>query len=127
MIQIGTKLNVVDNTGAKTAQCLKILKMGYKQRYASIGNSILVTIKALKKTKAETKVQKSELHTAVIIRVKKFQYLNVSNYKKFYENSVVLLTKQNKAIGSRVFGSVPRIFRTSKFMKIVTLSAGSLI
>jgi len=48
MIQSGTFLNVIDNSGAKKAMCIKILNAGYKQRYATIGSTILVAIKATK-------------------------------------------------------------------------------
>jgi large subunit ribosomal protein L14 len=44
MIQTESRLAVVDNTGAKEALCIKVLK-GSKRRYASVGDIIVVSIK----------------------------------------------------------------------------------
>ena len=44
MIQVETRLNVADNSGAKLAECIKVLG-GSKRRYASIGDIIVVAIK----------------------------------------------------------------------------------
>ena len=45
MIQHRTMLNIADNSGAKLAQCIKVLG-GTRRRYAGIGDVIVVTIKA---------------------------------------------------------------------------------
>ena len=42
MIQAQTELNVADNTGARTVECIKVLG-GSKRRYASVGDSIVVS------------------------------------------------------------------------------------
>ena len=44
MIQVQTELLVADNTGAKRIECIKVLG-GSKRRYASIGDTIVVTVK----------------------------------------------------------------------------------
>ena len=44
MIQVQTELNVADNTGAKIVECIKVLG-GSKRRYASIGDSIVISVK----------------------------------------------------------------------------------
>ena len=44
MIQVQTELNVADNTGAKTVECIKVLG-GSKRRYAHVGDSIVVSVK----------------------------------------------------------------------------------
>ena len=44
MIQVQTELNVADNTGARRVECIKVLG-GSKRRYASIGDSIVVSVK----------------------------------------------------------------------------------
>jgi len=46
MIQVGTSLKVLDNSGATEAYCIKV-KNGYKKRYATIGESILVVVKKI--------------------------------------------------------------------------------
>ena len=44
MIQMQSRLDVADNTGARSVQCIKVLG-GSKRRYASIGDIIKVSIK----------------------------------------------------------------------------------
>jgi len=44
MIQVQTELNVADNTGARRVECIKVLG-GSKRRYASVGDSIVVSVK----------------------------------------------------------------------------------
>lgn len=125
MIQNGTYLNVQDNSGARLVQCIKISK-GYKSRYSSIGDLILVSIKKLRtKRRLLSKVKKGEIFKALIIRTKtKFKTLNNGNFQSFTENSVVLLNKQNKLIGTRIFGFVPKKLRYTKFFRLISLSSG---
>ena len=44
MIQMQSNLDVADNTGARSVQCIKVLG-GSKRRYANIGDIIKVTVK----------------------------------------------------------------------------------
>ena len=44
MIQVQTELGVADNTGARIVECIKVLG-GSKRRYASVGDSIVVSVK----------------------------------------------------------------------------------
>ena len=125
MIQKGTYLNVQDNSGARLVQCIKISK-GYKSRYSYIGDLILVSIKKLRtKRRLLSKVKKGQICKALIIRTKtKFKLLNNGNFQSFTENSVVLLNKQNKLIGTRIFGLVPKKLRYTKFFRLISLSSG---
>jgi large subunit ribosomal protein L14 len=122
MIQSGTFLNSLDNSGAKKLICIKILNSGYKQRYASIGSTILVSIKTIRFSK-NVKVKKGELHKAIVIKTKKETFSSL-NYKKYFENSAVLLNKKNKLIGTRIFGFIPKKFKYSKYLKLLTMSSG---
>jgi len=122
MIQSGTFLNSLDNSGAKKLICIKILNSGYKQRYASIGSTILVSIKTIRFSK-NVKVKKGELHKAIVIKTKKEVFSSL-NYKKYFENSAVLLNKKNKLIGTRIFGFIPKKFKYSKYLKLLTMSSG---
>ena len=77
---MGTYLNVIDNSGAKKVQCLKVLN-GYKRRYAAVGDTILVSVKKLRsRRKASSRVKKGELFKAVVVRTKtKLKYFNNDN------------------------------------------------
>lgn len=126
MIQNGSYLNVIDNSGAKTVYCIKVIS-GFKRRYAVIGDLITVSIKVLRsKRRASSKTKKGEIYRAVIVRVRQKKNLFSGDSIKFFENSVVLLNKQNKFIGTRVFGTVPKVLRYTKFLKIISLSSGTV-
>jgi len=48
MIQKGTIVRVVDNSGAKIGACIHMYQ-GYRRRYAKVGDVIKIAIKKLKK------------------------------------------------------------------------------
>ena len=124
MIQNGTFLNVIDNSGAKIAYCIRIVS-GYKKQYGYIGDTVLVSVKTLRaKRRSTSKVKKGELYKAVLISSKASLQLNAGESLKFFNNSIVLLNKQNKLIASRITSPVPKIFRYTKFLKIASISSG---
>jgi large subunit ribosomal protein L14 len=124
MIQNGSYLNVIDNSGAKIAYCIKVVS-GYRSRYAFIGNIIVISIKSLRsKRRSSSKTKKGEIYKAVIVRTKTNQKNVFGDNINFFENSVVLLNKQYKFIGTRVFGSVPKSLRYTKYLKLASLSSG---
>jgi large subunit ribosomal protein L14 len=126
MIQIGTNLNVIDNCGAKKAYCIKIIQ-GFKKRYAFLGDIILVAIKTIRKRrKMQSKVKKGEMYRALIVRTKTKNFYSYRDQISFFENSVVLINKQNKFLGTRVFGPIPNKLRYTKYMRLLFMSAGTL-
>lgn len=124
MIQAGTYLNVADNSGAKKVCCIKVF-FGFKRRYAFIGNLITVSVSSIrKKRKSTSKVKKGDLYKALIVRTKS-GLRNVSGERvKFCENSVILLGKQSKFIGTRILGSLPVYFRYTKFLRVLSIANG---
>lgn len=115
MIQKGSYLEVVDNSGAKKVCCIEVLH-GYRRRYASLGDIILVSIKSLrKKRKMESKVKKGNITKALVIKTKKDYLAKNFNHFIFNNNSVVIINKQNKFIGTRVFGPVLYSFKYTRF------------
>jgi len=124
MIQSGSYLNIIDNSGAKDVCCIKVSK-GYRRRYATIGDVITVSIKNIrKKKKLTSKVQKGDVTKALIVRTRFSITSNLNERSIFFENSAVLITKQNKLIGTRIFGAVPKSFKYSKFLRVASLCAG---
>lgn len=124
MIQSGTYLNVIDNSGAKDVCCIKVSK-GYRRRYANIGDIITVSIKNIRKRKKLTsKVQKGDVTKALVIRTRFSKTSKLNEQSKFFENSAVLITKQNKLIGTRIFGAIPKTFKYTKFLRVTSLCAG---
>ena len=118
MIQMQTKLDVADNSGARKIQCIKVLG-GSKRRFASIGDIIIVSIKD---AIPRGKVKKGEVLKAIIVRTKKeFKRIDGTTIR-FDKNAAVLLDKQEEPIATRIFGPVTRELRTKKFMKIISLA-----
>ena len=124
MIQVGTVLNVIDNSGARKICCIKVIS-GYKRRYAFAGDLIMVSVKSLRtKRKSTSKTKKGEVYKALVVRTKvQLKGFSGDNIK-FLENSAILLNKQNKFIGTRVFGALPVKFRYTKYLRILSLSNG---
>jgi large subunit ribosomal protein L14 len=126
MIQSGTYLNVIDNSGAKDVCCIKVSK-GYRRRYAFIGDVITVSVKSLRsKRKATSKVKKGDVIKALVVRTKTNKKDFSGKTLGFLENSVVLLTNQSKPIGSRVFGTLPKTFNFSKYLKVSSISSNTI-
>lgn len=118
MIQMQSRLNVADNSGAKEVMCIKVLG-GSKKRSAAIGDIIIVSIKdAL----PNAKVKKGDVAKAVIVRtVHKLRRADGS-YIRFDDNSAVLINNAKEPIGTRIFGPVARELRAKQFVKIVSLA-----
>ena len=118
MIQMQTRLNVADNSGAKEVQCIKVLG-GSKRRFASIGDIIVVSIK---EALPNAKVKKGEVAKAVVVRtIHKLRRADGS-YIRFDDNSAVLINAAKEPIGTRIFGPVARELRAKQFVKIVSLA-----
>lgn len=118
MIQMQTRLDVADNTGAKSVMCIKVLG-GSRRRYASLGDVIVVSIKD---ATPNAKVKKGEVVKAVIVRTRKEVNRNDGSYIRFDTNSAVLINAQNEPIGTRIFGPVARELRAKSFTKIISLA-----
>jgi large subunit ribosomal protein L14 len=118
MIQTESRLDVADNTGAKSVLCIKVLG-GSKRRYASVGDIIKVSIK---EAAPRGRVKKGEVYSAVVVRTAKGIRRGDGSLVKFDGNAAVLLNSKLEPIGTRIFGPVTRELRTEKFMKIVSLA-----
>lgn len=118
MIQMQTRLDVADNSGAKQVQCIKVLG-GSHRNVASIGDIIVVSVKD---AIPRGKVKKGDVHRAVIVRTSKETKRQDGSVIRFDRNAAVLINKQNEPIGTRIFGPVARELRAKRFMKIVSLA-----
>ena len=118
MIQMETNLDVADNSGARRVQCIKVLG-GSKRKYATIGDTIVVSVK---EAIPKGRVKKGQVMKAVIVRVAKGVRRPDGSLIRFDGNAAVLLTNKLEPIGTRIFGPVTRELRTERFMKIVSLA-----
>ncbi len=118
MIQQESRLRVADNSGAKEVLCIRVLG-GTRTRYASLGDTIIVSIK---EAIASGGVKKGTVSKAVIVRTKKQVRRPDGSYIRFDDNSCVLLNKDDEPRATRIFGPVARELREKQFMKIVSLA-----
>lgn len=118
MIQQESRLSVADNSGAKEVLCIKVLG-GSKRRYASIGDTIVVSVKH---AMPAGNVKKGTVAKAVVVRTKKEIRRPDGSYIRFDDNAAVLLNTAGEMRGTRIFGPVARELREKEFMKIVSLA-----
>ena len=118
MIQMQTKLEVADNSGAKQVQCVKVLG-GSKRMIAGIGDVIVVSVQ---QAIAGGKLKKGDVKKAVIVRTRYPIRREDGTYIRFDDNSVVLIGNDQEPIGTRIFGPVARELRARNFTKICSLA-----
>lgn len=118
MVQIQTRLNVADNSGARELMCIKVLGDS-RRRYARIGDQISCSVK---NAIPGGTVKKGEVVTAVVVRTKKELRRKDGSYIRFDENAAVIINKENEPVGTRIFGPVARELREKNYMRIVSLA-----
>lgn len=118
MIQMQTKLEVADNSGAKEVKCIKVLG-GSKRMSAGLGDIIVV---AVQQALPGGKVKKGEVKKAVIVRTVSPIRREDGSYIRFDKNSAVILNANNEPVGTRIFGPVARELRGKNFTKICSLA-----
>ena len=118
MIQMQTRLEVADNSGAREVQCVKVLG-GSKRMSAALGDVIVV---AVKDALPGGKIKKGDVKKAVIVRTKYPIRREDGTYIQFDKNSCVILGTNNEPVGTRIFGPVARELRAKSYGKICSLA-----
>ena len=118
MIQQESRLKVADNSGAKEVLCIKVLG-GSKRRYASVGDTIVITVKD---AIPSGNIKKGTVAKAVVVRTRKEIRRPDGSYIRFDDNACVLLNPAGEMRGTRIFGPVSRELRDKQYMKIVSLA-----
>jgi len=111
-------VTVADNSGAKRAQCIKVLG-GHRKRYGRLGDIVVVSVKD---AIPGAQVKKGEVAKAVVVRAVKEMRRKDGSYIRFDENAVVLINNEKEPRGTRYFGPVARELREKQFMKIISLA-----
>ncbi|WP_297090079.1 50S ribosomal protein L14 [uncultured Draconibacterium sp.] len=117
MVQQESRCAVADNSGAKEVLCIRVLG-GTRKRYASLGDTVVVTVKS---AMPGSDVKKGTVSRAIVVRTKKENRRADGSYIRFDDNAVVLLNTANEMRGTRIFGPVARELR-DKNMKIISLA-----
>lgn len=102
MLNIGSNLCVVDNSGAKIAKCLKNLKKINKQ-IVTVGDLIIVV---LKKFKSKKKIVKRTIYIGLVVGIKYWLNRKDGSLIRFFDNYVLIYNKQFKFLGSRVYSII---------------------
>ena len=119
MIQMQSKLEVADNSGAKIVKVVKVLG-GSKRMSANLGDIVVV---AVQQALPGGKIKKGDVKKAVIVRTKYPVRRDDGSYIQFDKNSAVILGNQGQdPAGTRIFGPVARELRTKNFTKICSLA-----
>jgi len=119
MIQMQSRLDVADNSGAREVMCVKVLG-GSKRKFAGIGDVIVVSVKD---AIPRGRVKKGQVLKAVIVRTRKDIRRADGTTIRFDGNACVLINKDKEPIGTRIFGPVTRELRGDGFMKIISLAS----
>ncbi len=125
MIQQQSYLDIADNSGAKTAMCMKVLggstpRGKFVRKTAGVGDIIMCVVK---KALPNGEVKDGQIVRAVIVRTRHIIKRPDGSYIRFDKNAAVIISKENEPIGSRIFGAVARELREKGFLKIVSLAS----
>ena len=126
MIQLQTMLDIADNSGAKVAQCIKVLGKSVcrtgkdSHPTATVGDIVCI---AIKKTLPSCQLDRKKVHRCVIIRTKKAIKRSDGSYVRFDSNAAVIIDADENPVGTRIFGAVARELREKNFMKIISLAS----
>ena len=118
MIQMQSRMDVADNSGAKEVKCIKVLG-GSKRMSAGLGDIVVV---AVQQALPGGKIKKGDVRKAVVVRTKYPIRREDGSYIQFDKNSVVILNPNNEPVGTRIFGPVARELRGRNFTKICSLA-----
>ena len=119
MIQMQTRMNVADNTGAKEVMCIKVLG-GTHRRTAGLGDVVVCSVKSVI---SGSEIKKKSVVRGVVVRCKKPTRRSDGSYVRFDNNAVVIIDADKNPRGTRIFGAVARELRDRNFMKIVSLAS----
>ena len=117
MIQLRSRLDVADNTGARMATMIGVI--GKKSASAGVGDVITANVK---EASPGGTVKKGEVVRAVIVRTRQPLKRPDGSALRFDTNAIVIIDKDLNPRGTRIFGPVAREVREKNFMKIVSLA-----
>lgn len=117
MVQKESYLEVADNSGAKSLQCIHVIG-STRKRFAYLGDTIKCSVK---KAIPGGMVKKGDVVTAVIVRAKKAFRRADGSYVRFGDNAAVIV-KEKEPIATRIFGPIARELRVKGYNKIISLA-----
>lgn len=127
MIYHKTLLNVIDNSGAQIAECIKVLRHG-PRNFAKVGDEITVVIKEARPIRTDlgqtsnNRVKRRDICRAIVVRTKAPFRRPDGSYIRFDDNACVLINKNGDPLGTRVSSVVAKELRDLEYKKILALA-----
>ena len=118
MIQQESRVIVADNSGAKTAKVIRVLKWT-NSKTAWIGDKVVVAIKTVLPSWS---IEKWSVQRGVVVRVRKEISRKDWTYVRFSDNAIALINKTLDPIWKRIFWPVAWELRSMWFKKIATMA-----
>jgi large subunit ribosomal protein L14 len=127
MLIPGSKIRIVDNSGAKICKCIKVLKQGSKTRAGdrAIVSLRKVTRRHIPKGQKKEQVKKGEIRLALIIQTTQPICRKDGTLLKLFRNYALLITTKNKVtrlIGSRFRKPLPKEIKADYLKKILNIA-----
>jgi len=125
MIQQESRVDVADNTGAKVAQVIRVLRGStargrFTRRTAGVGDRVVLTVK---KALPGGDLKAGTIVKGVVVRSRNPVRRADGSYVRFDSTAVVLIDDEGNPKGTRIFGAVARELRERNYMKIVSLAS----
>jgi len=125
MIQVESRVDVADNTGAKIAYIIRVLgtstARGKTTRpTASVGDKVVCSVK---KSLSGSDMKTGTIVKGVVVRTNYPVKRADGSSVRFDKNAIVLIDDDGNPRGTRIFGAVARELREKNYMKIVSLAS----
>ena len=118
MIQLGSRLRLADNSGAKSLKVIRI-HPGSKRRFGWVGEMVTAVVDG---ADPQGQVKDKEIVKAVLVRVRKEQKRPDGSAVRFDENAAVIIDKSGNPRATRIFGPVAREVKERGYTKIASLA-----
>jgi large subunit ribosomal protein L14 len=121
MVYVGSSLQVIDNSGARVVECIKVLGNG---RVTALPGSVIVV--TVKRVNPKKRVKKGEIYRAVLVATRK-SILRPNGFQVAFDyNCAVIVNNKNIPIGTRLLGPVMLDVRTNGLFKVVSMATLSI-
>lgn len=125
MIQVESRVDVADNSGAKIAYVIRVLGTATAARKSSrptatVGDKVVCSVK---KSLPGSDMKTGTIVKGVVVRTNYPVRRKDGSYVRFDKNAIVLIDDDGNPRGTRIFGAVARELREQNYMKIVSLAS----
>lgn len=121
MIHTGSKVNVVDNSGALLVSCIRVLKESKKNAVA-VGHSFVGSVKRNELKEKKRPILCGDICKALVVLTKS-QVSRIGNsYISAHASAIVLISTDIMPVGNRITSPIFIEIRCSKYSKIFAIA-----